>query len=334
MPFRVCTLFLKLVSHYYKEPPAPVCGGSTMLTSSKTIGWKFFFLLAILIVLIVSFMRTAKPCQEPLTYRLGKIDERFNLTREEFRTGVKIATAMWGKPFSRDLFREETDGAIEINLLYDYRQEATDSLKKLNYKIDRSKSSYEELKFRLENLKSEFEQKKAGLNSDFNSYNAKVHAINAENESWNRRGGAPQNVHQMLTKEKDELAPLNDNLRVRQEEMKTLVDTINSLVVVINEIASNNNLDLVDHENIGNTLGREFCEGIYEYKNGKRSITIYQYDNEYRLVRVLAHEFGHALGLDHSKSGDAVMYHLIQSDSLTLAADDIAALKSYCKILQ
>ena len=133
-------------------------------------------------------------------------------------------------------------------------------------------------------------------------------------------------------KEKDELVAFNDNLRIRQEESKALVDTINSIVVVINEIASNNNLDLVDHQNIGSTLGREFCEGIYEYKNGKRSITVYQYDNEYRLVRVLAHEFGHALGLSHSKSGEAVMYHLIQSDSLELAADDIAALKSHCKI--
>jgi hypothetical protein len=29
MPFRVCTLFLKLGSHYYREPPAPAGGGST-----------------------------------------------------------------------------------------------------------------------------------------------------------------------------------------------------------------------------------------------------------------------------------------------------------------
>jgi predicted Zn-dependent protease len=91
-------------------------------------------------------------------------------------------------------------------------------------------------------------------------------------------------------------------------------------------------MDLVDQQNIGNILGREFCEGFYEYKNGKRSITIYQYDNEYRLVRVLAHEFGHALGLNHSKSAEAVMYPLIKSDSLALAADDIAALKGHCKI--
>ena len=303
-----------------------------MLTSSKTIGWRFLFLLAILIVLIVIFMQTPKSCQEPITYRLGKVDERFNLTREEFRTAVNIAAAMWGKPFYRDLFREDHDGVIEINLLYDYRQEATDRLKKLNYKIDGSRSSYEELKSRLENLKAEYEQKKAGLDSDFNAYNAKVNAFNTETESWNRRGEVEQSIHIRLMKEKNELVTLSDNLHRGQEESKALVDTINSIIVVINEIASNNNLDLVDQQNIGNTVGREFCEGFYEYKNGKRSITIYQYDNEYRLVRVLAHEFGHALGLNHSKSGEAVMYHLIQSDSLALAADDIAALKGHCKI--
>ena len=171
-----------------------------------------------------------------------------------------------------------------------------------------SKNSYEELKSRLENLKEEYEQKKAGLNSDFDAYNAKGKAFNTKTESSNRHGGTPQSIHMRLMKEKDELITSIDDLHTREEEIKSLVDTINSRVVVLNEIASNNNLNLVNQQNIGNTLGREFCEGFCEYKNGKRSITIYQYDIEHRLMRVLAHEFGHVLGLNHSKSAEAVMY--------------------------
>lgn len=302
-----------------------------MSNSSKTISWRFFPLLLILIFLVIAFFRTPKACQEPLTYRIGKVDERFDLSRQEFGVAVSMAAAIWGKPLSRELFREDPNGAIEVNLIYDYRQEATDRLKKLNYKSDRSKSYYEELKLRLENLKAEYEQKKAGLNNDFNDYNAKVNAFNAETESWNRRGGVPQSIHTRLMKEKDELVTVRNNLQIRQEEMKTMVDTINSIVVVINEIASNNNLDLVDQQNIGNTLGREFCEGFYEYKNGKRSITIYQYDHEYRLVRVLAHEFGHALRLNHSEDPKAVMCRWIQSDIIELSPDDVVALKARCK---
>ncbi|MGO9139739.1 MAG: matrixin family metalloprotease, partial [Syntrophales bacterium] len=44
----------------------------------------------------------------------------------------------------------------------------------------------------------------------------------------------------------------------------------------------------------------------------------------------LAHEFGHALGLKHNDNPQAIMYRLMQSDSLNLAPDDIAALKERC----
>ena len=106
-------------------------------------------MLAVLIILAAAFLRTASPCQEPLTYRIGKVDERFGLTRQEFAIAVDMAAAMWGKPLSHELFREDHNGTIEINLVYDYRQEATDNLKKLNFKINNTKDSYGELKSRL-----------------------------------------------------------------------------------------------------------------------------------------------------------------------------------------
>ncbi len=289
-------------------------------------------MLVVLIILTVAFLRTVGPCQEPFTYRIGKVDERFGLTRQEFAIAVNMAAAMWEKPLSHELFREDHNGTIEINLVYDYRQEATDNLKKLNFTINNTKDSYEELKSRSESLKSEYEQKNAALRVSFSAYNTRVDAFNAENKSWSRRVGAPESVYKRLTSEKNDLNSLHENLQTQQDELKKLTATINSLVIVINDIATNYNLDLVNYRNTGNMLEHEFSEGLYEYKNGEQSITIYQFDNDYRLVRILAHEFGHALGLKHSEDQKAIMYRLIQSDIIELSADDITSLKARCNI--
>ena len=298
---------------------------------SKIISSRLLILTAILVLVSVIFLRTTKACDDPISYRIGQVDERFGLSREEFGVAANMAAAMWNKPLGHDLFQQDVKGVIEINLVYDYRQEATDKLKKLNYNIDQTKTSYEDLKANFEKLKSEYERKKETLDSDFASYNSRIAAFNKDVEYWNRHGGAPENVRRRLDSEKDEFNPLRADLQSRQDDLRRLTETINSVVIVINEIATNINLDVVNYRDTGKALGSEFCEGLYEYDKGRQSITIYQFDNNYRLVRVLAHEFGHALKLDHSNNPDAVMYHVIRSDSLELSPDDIAALRGRCR---
>jgi predicted Zn-dependent protease len=243
-----------------------------------------------------------------------------------------MSTAIWGKPFSRELFREDPNGEIEINLIYDYRQEASDKLKKLNLNIDKTKTSYDNLKVRLDILKKEYDQRNFTLANNFNAYNSRINAFNRDVAYWKGHGGVPESVQQKLTQEMNELNPLRETLKIEQDDLQRSAETMNSMVVVINDIANSINLDVTNYNNAGNELGREFCEGLYEYKNGKQTISIYQFDNDYRLVRVLTHEFGHALGLKHSNDAKAVMYRLIQSDSLELGQDDITAVKARCGI--
>ena len=289
------------------------------------------FLLGIVLALVVVFLRMPKPCREPLTYRFGHIDERFGLTRWEFSMAVQKAAAIWGQPLSRELFREDPQGAIEISLVYDYRQEAADKLKKLNFKMDYTKDSHDNMKLRLERLKSEYERNRAVPDSDLSAFNARLNAYNAEIEAWNRRGGAPENVRNRLMSGKSELNAERERLHIRQDEAKRMVDEINSLVLVMNEIAAVRNLDVVRYRDVGSRLGGEFQEGYFEHKKGTQSIKIYHYNDDANLVRLLVHELGHALGLGHSANPDAVMYRLNQSDKLELSADDIAALKARCK---
>ena len=46
----------------------------------------------------------------------------------------------------------------------------------------------------------------------------------------------------------------------------------------------------------------------------RESITIFQFSGHNMLVRTLAHEFGHAQGLEHSKNPGSIMYYRIRSD--------------------
>ena len=282
------------------------------------------------VILAMIFIPSNNPCLEPLTYRIGKIDTRFGLNHREISEAVSRAASLWEKALSRDLFQESPQGELEINFVYDYRQEATDKLRSLSYKIENTQSSYDSLKTRLIDSKEDYERKKRLLDSDFNSYNNQVAAFNKKITSFQKQRAIPAHIGRALETRKNELNARRERLNARKDELNRLGNKINDLVVVINKIATNIGLDSVSYNNAGRALAGEFCEGRYSLDKGRQTITIYEFSNRNRLIRLLAHELGHSLGLHHSDDPEAIMYRLIQSDSLELAPDDIAMIKARC----
>src|SRR4030042_6115491 len=96
-----CKIVIRILRWYENNFLSLTSRQSTMPDSEKILSWKFIFLLGIVVALVVVFLRTPKPCQEPLTYRPGHIDERFGLTRWEFSMAVQRGAGIWGQALSR-----------------------------------------------------------------------------------------------------------------------------------------------------------------------------------------------------------------------------------------
>jgi hypothetical protein len=283
-------------------------------------------LLFILVLLAGVYWMQPGMAHGPLTYRMGAVDRRFSMSREEAADAVRTATAIWSRAAGKEIFREDPKGNIEVRFVYDYRQEAADKLRGISGSISYTRGSYDALRARLEREDADFRQKEALLAADVREFNGRVTALNAEISASS--GKVTEEAYKRITAEQEELNGMHEGIRQRQQEQRTTIDNLNNLVVVINGIAASLNLEVVKYNKTGASLGGEFNEGLYERKKGRETVTIYHFTSRDRLVRVLAHEFGHALGLAHNNNPRSLMYRLNQSDSLELAPDDIAALKA------
>lgn len=270
------------------------------------------------------------PCIQPITYRIGELDTRFGISPDQFLRVITKAETLWEKAAAKELFTYTPTGKLNINLIFDDRQRATDRMRELGLSVDASQSSYDTLTERYKVLTRQFENQKSSYEVLVTGIERRQSAYNAEVARWNRKGGAPKEVYERLDEEGGLLK--HDVARVRslEVELKKLQGDVNSLVTVINQIANNINVKAEEFNAIGKVRGEEFTEGTYTSDGLGQRIDIYQFNDTEMLVRVLAHEFGHALALEHVEDPEAIMYRLNRGANSVLTPSDIRALKEQC----
>src|SRR6478735_2056400 len=69
-----------------------------------------------------------RPCLSPIKYRIGTLDTRFGIPREDFQRRVEEAAELWASAAGRKLFSADDKGRLEIDLVYDGRQQATEHI--------------------------------------------------------------------------------------------------------------------------------------------------------------------------------------------------------------
>lgn len=274
-----------------------------------------------------------KPCSFTTTYSIGTFDERFGISKEKFLADIEEASMLWDEPFNTRYFAyKEEGGDITINLIYDKRQETTNKLEVVNSTISAGRQEYEALKNEYTPLVESYEKAKVLLATRIREYKTRTDSYNQTVLYWNNQGGAPKAEYDELAREKINLDREANLLKQAQDSLNAQVPKLNQMVTEMNEVIAKHNLSIKTYNTVGAVIGKEFDEGQYEQTFGKRSISIYQFDNDNKLIRVLAHEFGHALGLDHVEDEDALMYYLNESTNEILTDADITELKKACKI--
>lgn len=268
------------------------------------------------------------PCITPITYTLGTFDSRFGISKNYFLETISEEVTLWNNAVGKKLFEYNPQGSrgdLIINLVYDQRQQNTNNNKLLAAEIENAKNSATIIQKEYENLEIIFSERKDNYVQRVDNFNTRQKIYNDTVASWNEKGGAPRTEYDALNIEKEELQKESDALTNEHNTLREILADINTKILKHNEFIAFIN----ERVNINNTTANiKFTEG--NYSPSTNSVTIYQFTDDTKLKRVIAHELGHALGIDHNQNKESIMYSINSSTVTTLSDEDVVEIKNTC----
>lgn len=274
--------------------------------------------------------RQVFPCQKPILYSIGSVDPRFGLSDQEFTQAAEAAAGIWNAAGHGTLLELADDGGIVVSAVYDQRQAARNKLKDLTRLLTADKESIETLQQSYDEAFKEYRAAYALYAQLRSSYDALSATYKVQLQAAQEQGMTYEDV-QVFLKEQNRINTLGQKVNAQQATTSDLVSRVNALAMKLNELAAVGQASMGQYAEADATLGQEFQEGEHvKDANGER-ITVYSFDDTTELLRLLTHEFGHALGLDHLPDPSAVMYYLNYGKKSELSTADLDALDVVCR---
>lgn len=288
--------------------------------------FSFFLVLSLGAFIFLWWIPT--PCEKVLTYRIGTIDPRFSLSLDDAIQIVSKMEILWETPLKKELFQYDPTSDFRIDFVFDERQERTGIAQTLKEEMSILNADFLDFETHHADMRTSYEKKLSDYESSLSRYNTSLNALNRDIESWNAQGGAPAGVYEIMENKRLELLE-------EQKQLEASQVAINALRLELNQLAEEAlTVQAVYNEKVAavNTLyenDREFSQGTWFPDR----IEIYEFEDQEQLLFLLAHEFGHALGLDHVSDKTAIMYAFMEDQNfseLSVTQSDIKALNMYC----
>ncbi|MEW5883551.1 MAG: matrixin family metalloprotease [Armatimonadota bacterium] len=272
----------------------------------------------------------------PIGWRIGEIDPRFGLTEDEVRNAVERAVGLWEGAVGRDLFAHDPARGIPINLEYDHRQERRMERQRARADLDGLLERLQDAKARLRSAEQEVEMKAADLRRRQDALNEATRRHNQRVREWNLRGGAPPDIVQEVNAERR-------SIERRQSALDLEESSLRALQLQAERYVQEHNALVEEYNALVNRYNEQFGEGWQEEagryesmggRSGFKSITVFVVEDLDHLALVLAHELGHALGIEHVEHDPSALmspYVPHEGDDgyvLRLTEADIAALNA------
>lgn len=294
---------------------------------------RFSFFIALILTLSLAgvqwYQTTKYICPIPIEYRLGVIDKSFDFSADEARLAIEAAERVWEDAIGADIFSYNEQADFVINFVFDDRQATADAQTTDRQRLDTIAEQNEQFRQEIASLQASYEAEQVEFDAQRQVYEADLEEYNTRVTQINDRGGAGPAIFAELESERSRLDATSNRLRAEADDLSNLAQQLNTLSSEGNQLIESYNRE-VQAYNRQYGESHEFTQG--DYRGGE--INVYKFSNDAELVSVVAHEFGHALGIDHVEEPDALMYYLLNgqlSQTVELAPSDIAAYQTTCK---